>query len=139
PAKSLIRFAGGKLLQKAGLQNLHLLLRVLQGRLTELQELRTALVSSQRLLEWQLARFHLGHDGFELCQSSLEASRYWFSRRVVRRSWFSRLLGHRIQNNFKSNGWNGKATQARTGIKSASVEQKALKIAQYQSTGQSKP
>jgi hypothetical protein len=131
PAKSLITtFADGKLLQKAGLQNPNLLLRVLQRRLTELQKLRTAFVSSQRLFQRQLPRFHPSHDGFEFCKSGLEASRYGLCRRTVRGSGFTRLLGHGIQNKFNDNEWNGKAMQARMGTKSASVEQKALKIAQ---------
>src|SRR6185295_12708637 len=68
-----------KRLQDALLQDLDLLLRVLQRRLAERDELGAALVRGERLLQRQLAAFHRRDDRFELGERGLEIQ--WDVRR----------------------------------------------------------
>src|SRR5665213_2133315 len=59
-------------LQHAFFEHDHFLLRILEGRLAELQQLGAALVGGERLLQRQLAAFHALDDGFELGERAFE-------------------------------------------------------------------
>src|SRR5512145_626527 len=74
-SKSVLLRTAREVLKQPGLENLDLLLRILEGRLAELQQLRPALVGPERLLERQLARFHAGDDAFQLRQRGFERQR----------------------------------------------------------------
>src|SRR5262245_21350168 len=63
-----------ELLQHARLEYFHLLLAVLERALAIVQQRGAALVSSERLLERQLARLHAGDDGLQFSQRLLEAA-----------------------------------------------------------------
>ena len=62
-------------LQHALLEHLDLLLRVLERRLAEREQLGAALVRRQRLLERQLPAFHRGDDLLELGERGFETLR----------------------------------------------------------------
>src|SRR5262245_23323237 len=74
-AKSVASVCIREVLQQPGFQDLYLLLGILEGRLAELEQLRTALVAGECLFERQLAGFHPGDDGLQLGQGGLEAER----------------------------------------------------------------
>jgi hypothetical protein len=61
-----------EILQAARFKDAHLLLRILQRLLTELEKLRTTFVGRQKLFQRQLARFHGGDDIFQLGECALE-------------------------------------------------------------------
>src|SRR3972149_2193402 len=74
-AKSVVGVGTGKVLERVLFENLHLLLRLGEQVLAVLRELEPALVSGERLLQAELARFHAAHDLLQLGQCGLEAAR----------------------------------------------------------------
>src|SRR3989304_10446470 len=70
--KSGVVIVTGEILQRAGFENLDLLLSVRELSLTELEQLGAALVGGQRLFERQLTALHARHDAFELGEGAFE-------------------------------------------------------------------
>jgi hypothetical protein len=70
-------------LQDSLFEDQHLLLRVLERRLTELQQLGAALVGGERILERQLAAFHPLDDRLELGERRFESGRWGFGHEMT--------------------------------------------------------